>query len=151
MTKHNRSLAQYLETPEPGGLAGLLQQLVYLQTLAPLLTKTLPETLASHCQLANYRQGRLIIAVSNQAIATRLRFILPDLRQQLRKHQAFAGLVGIDFYITKPSPGVQSLSVAVSHERKAPTINTSTPTGEIITDADLRKRWKQLLRHASED
>lgn len=147
MAKYNRSLSQYLETPEAGGLGGLLQHVNYLQQLTPLLNETLPLPLPDHCTLANYRQGRLIIAVSNQAIATRLRFLLPDLRQQLRKHPIFAGLVGIDFYITKPIPNskVSTLTHPVSRQ-PAQLRQISRPSAPIIADEALSKQWQQLLQ-----
>lgn len=151
MTKFNRSVSQYFEAPEAAGLSGLLQHVNYLQTLTPLLMSALPDVIAQHCQLANYRQGRLIISVNNQAMATRLRFILPDLRQQLRKHPAFAGLIGIDFYMAKPLPNHPITKPRQPHYRKQiSTEQISLQSEYIIPDKALQVLWQQLLQHANE-
>ena len=151
MTKFNRSVSEYFEAPEVAGLSGLLQHVNYLQTLTPMLMNALPDVIAQHCQLANYRQGRLIISVSNQAIATRLRFILPDLRQQLRKHPAFAGLIGIDFYMTKPLPNHPIAEPRQQRYRKQIASKQMSLSSDCaIPDKALQVLWQQLLQHINE-
>ncbi len=150
MTKHNRAVAEHLSTPATTGLGGLLQHANYLHALAPKVQHKLPETIAKHCQLANYRQGRLILAVDNQAIATRLRFTLPDLRQQLRQDPDFCGLIGIDFYISKPEQLALLQQTKVPQSRIPRALTTTTDVDNIdIADTNLRTAWVQLLQYAA--
>lgn len=150
MAKYNRAISQCLEQGPTPHLGATLKHVAYLTHLSPIVLQALPADLAKFCQLANYRQGRLILSVSNQGIATKLRFILPSLRQSLRQQKDFAALVGIDFYINKPvAVGLHvpeaKLPVALSKSR------VSHDLLPYIEDASLRASWASLIQNLRSD
>ena len=55
--------------------------------------------LVQHSRVANFRDNCLVIEVDNAAWVTRLRYLLPDLTQQLVKHSALKTLKKIEWYI----------------------------------------------------
>ena len=59
----------------------------------------LPENLQKHCFVVNYRQGVLILHIDAATWGTQLRYLLPDLLQQLRKDKQFAQLSSIEYKV----------------------------------------------------
>lgn len=151
MAKYNCAITQCLEQGHTPNLGATLKHVAYLAQLSPLLLQALPTELAEFCQLANYRQGRLVLSVSNQAIATKLRFILPSLRQSLRQHKDFAALVGIDFYVTKPiAVGLPSAPSVRLPSNSKPKQNLATLLTQ-IDDPALRESWASLVQNLHSD
>lgn len=57
------------------------------------------QTLRTHCQVANLRDGVLVIATDNANWATRLRYLTGNLLAELRKQPEFAGIASIKCYV----------------------------------------------------
>lgn len=64
-------------------LYNIVQHAGLLQSISALVDDWLPENLKKHCQLANYRDGRLILFVDSPAYATLLRMKSPQLAQAM--------------------------------------------------------------------
>ena len=79
------------------------------EQLTHALKKHLPDLLQDHCQVISYQRGCLRIATSNASFATQLRYLLPELRDQLRQQEAWRQLGSIDLIIedNPPTPILQ--------------------------------------------
>jgi hypothetical protein len=73
-----------------------------LQHLADVLGQHMPLEMQSHCQLANYRQGLLVLHVDSSAWSTRLRMMLSQLSRSLHATREFSALKKIDVKV-RPS------------------------------------------------
>ncbi len=74
----------------------LLDKVNKLHDLNIFVKQYLTSPLVDHCQVANLRQGKLVLAVDSPVWATKLRFYLPELLSTLRQQPRFAGLAGIE-------------------------------------------------------
>ena len=124
-------------------LEKILFQAKRLQQLQALLAQLQPE-LSQHCQVANFKDGELILAVSSAAWAMRVRFLAPELLKSLKKN--LPGLTKIQTQITMPLT-----------EKKAepywPKLALSDNTREMlagladtISDEKLKKNLLQLAK-----
>lgn len=105
----------YMRNSIPKSLNSLFEQNTFLNNfqdkslslsqLHLIIMQLLPEQLHAHCQVANYRQGVLIIEVSSASWLTRLRYEQETLMSLLRQ-QHLTGLSSIQYKIT-PSIGEQ--------------------------------------------
>ena len=64
-------------------LNALMPQAKRLLELRRLLRDALPDNLARYCTVANWRQGKLVIFVQNNAIAAKLKLLRPALSKTL--------------------------------------------------------------------
>ena len=55
-----------------------------LARLNHVVRRLLPDDLAAHCQVMNFRDGTLVLGASSAARATQLRFMAPELQSTLR-------------------------------------------------------------------
>jgi hypothetical protein len=65
--------------------ASVLERGRQLARLNDLVQQLLPDDLAAHCQVLNYRDGTLLLAAGSAARATRLRFIASELQSVLQQ------------------------------------------------------------------
>ncbi len=93
---------EILASNQSGTLQLIYAKAAQLTTLNKIWRTQIDETLAQHTQVANYREGCLVIEVSSPVWATRLRYGIPDLLQKLRALNEFAGLTRIEWYV-KPA------------------------------------------------
>ncbi len=66
--------------------AAILKRGRELARLDHTVRRLLPNDLATHCQVVNFRDGTLVITTSSAARATQLRFTVPELQSRLQ-HQ----------------------------------------------------------------
>jgi hypothetical protein len=64
-------------------IAALMPQAERLIELRKILASLLPEPLARHCTVANFKQGRLVVFASNGATAAKLKLMLPSLLERV--------------------------------------------------------------------
>ncbi|KTD34544.1 DUF721 domain-containing protein [Legionella israelensis] len=81
-------------------LVRICQKAFQLEGLQNKLIPLLPENLQPFCQVGSFNKGCLVIITSDAAWASQLRFILPELRDNLRK-QGLYQLSSIDIAITE--------------------------------------------------
>ena len=82
-------------------LQQILQQAQRLQALNELMQQFLQPQMRAHCRVANYQQGSLVLAADNAAVATLLRYDLPNILQKIRQAEGFAGLANIKVHVNK--------------------------------------------------
>ena len=82
-TKPEKTIRSLLNNNN-GQLGQLLKKNQQLETINALVQPLLDEELALHCQVANFREGCLVLQADSAAWATRLRYQIPVLLQALR-------------------------------------------------------------------
>ena len=91
------------------GLGRLLAHARVLDRLDQLLRSVLDPNLSCHCQVADFKNGCLILACSNATFATRIRMISPQLIESFREEGDFR-IEHIDIRIApvnRPQPEVR--------------------------------------------
>lgn len=73
----------------------ILTKVKLLAELDLFLKQVLEPNLATQCQVANLNSDTLVIITKNAAIATTLRFKVPDLLPQLQQHPALKNIYHI--------------------------------------------------------
>jgi len=97
-----------MQTHNPG-LGKLLAHARVLNRLDQILASILDPNLSCHCQVAELRNHRLILACSNATFATRLRMISPQLLDSFREEGDF-GIERMEIRIApvnRPQPEVR--------------------------------------------
>jgi hypothetical protein len=78
---HSKNLDAYLD--QAGGINSLMPQAKRLLELRQILLEALPAPLAEFANVANYRQGKVVIFAANSAIAAKLKLLGPALKERL--------------------------------------------------------------------
>lgn len=130
-------------------LSNTLAFACYLQDLENILKSYLPETFQSHCQIAAFNYGELILRCDSAAWSNRLRFHTNQLLAQLNRHEKFYGLAKIS--IKTETRGL--LLKAHKRPEKAKLIslenkNLLLHTAECEPDTQLAQAIKRLAMHA---
>ncbi len=99
MTKKPEQSVHNILSQGQGPLAYVLAKVEQLRMLSQQVQKLLRPELAQHCQVANLRDGCLILQVDNAAWATQLRFEQTELLSKLRKQPELAGLASIKIQV----------------------------------------------------
>lgn len=102
MTKKPEQSVHTILAKGQGPLGYVLAKVEQLRTLNQQIQTLLRPELAQHCQVANLRDGCLILQVDNAAWATQLRFEQTELLSKLRKQPALAGLASIKIQVRAP-------------------------------------------------
>jgi hypothetical protein len=66
-------------------ISALMPQAERLNELREILASLLPESLARHCSVANFKEGRVVVFAANGATAAKLKLMLPSLLEQLSR------------------------------------------------------------------
>lgn len=126
----------------------LLNQAERIAHLQRLLESQLQPAARAHCHIASWRDGVLLLVVTDGHWATRLRYQQKRLQRQLLALDAFANLNRILFKVQPPLvPGRRT-----GH---GPELSTSAAesirgSAEGITDPKLRAALERLAAHAQE-
>lgn len=85
------------------------------QTLAQMMATTISEQsfikeLLTKIHVSNYENGRLLLLCDDATINVRLRYLLPDLIQALRKENRLSNLVKIDIKTARTMPSIPDAS-----------------------------------------
>ena len=73
----SRNIGAHLDNAE--GIGSLMPQAARLLELRRQLSEILPKPLAKFCEIANYKQGKVVIFAENGAIAAKLAHYRPTL------------------------------------------------------------------------
>jgi hypothetical protein len=121
------------------------QRLAHLQRL---LETQLQPAAREHCHVASWREGTLLLVVTDGHWATRLRYQQKRLQRQLMAFQEFANLTRVLFKVQPATihagPGGQTRDLSV---RAAETISA---TAEGIADPRLRAVLERLAAHGKD-
>ena len=124
-------------------LLGAARRLDHLQKL---LEAALEPAAREHCKVASWRDGTLLLIVSNGHWATRLHYQQRRLLRLLQEQTAFNGLQRILF---KVQPVTGSSSAGARHvELSAAAADSLRTAADGISDPRLREALERLARHA---
>lgn len=118
------------------------QKLAHLQRL---LESQLQPAARQHCHVASWREGTLLLIVTDGHWATRLRYQQKRLQRQLVAFKEFANLTRLQIKVQPATtygglPGqVKDLSLSAAE--------TITATAEGISDSNLRAALERLAAH----
>ncbi|QRR30769.1 DUF721 domain-containing protein [Pseudomonas simiae] len=117
-----------------------------LGRLQRLLETQLQPAAREHCRVASWREGNLLLIVTDGHWATRLRYQQKRLQRQLMVFEEFAGLTRIQFKVQPPTtqPGV----VEHIHDLSPNAAETIQATAEGISNPGLRAALERLAAHA---
>ncbi|MGE7990615.1 DUF721 domain-containing protein [Pseudomonas sp. NPDC089554] len=124
----------------------LLNQAERLAHLQRLLESQLQPAARAHCHLASWRDGTLLLVVTDGHWATRLRYQQKRLQRQLQDLEAFANLQRIQFKVQPPVAPPKPLSNSTALSQNA--AENLRDTAEGITDPKLRAALERLASHA---
>lgn len=127
-------------------LKSLFSQAQQLAQLQRLLDSQLQPAARGHCHVASWREGCLLLIVTDSQWATRLRYQQRRLQRQLLTLEAFRGLTRILFKVQPPmQTGLSSSRTIKLSPAAAESIQTAA---EGIDDPRLRAALERLARHA---
>ncbi|MFC3606592.1 DUF721 domain-containing protein [Stutzerimonas tarimensis] len=129
-------------------LKALFSEAQRLSRLQQLLESQLPPAARTHCRVASWRAGTLLLIVTDGNWATRLRYGQRRLQQGLQSLPEFAGLARIVFKVrpsgkaAAPSRPRPELSPRAAYSLQA--------TAAGIADPQLRAALERLASHAAD-
>lgn len=131
-------------------LSNTLAFAYYLQDLESIIKSYLPEIFQSHCQVAAFNYGELVLRCDSAVWSNKLRFLTKQLLVQLNRHDQFYGLTKITIKadvrgsILKKNKRLAMIKL-MSTENKKLLLHTA----ECETDAQLAQAIKRLAVHAA--
>jgi hypothetical protein len=126
-------------------ILGHAQRLGHLQRL---LESQLQPAAREHCHVASWREGSLLLIVTDGHWATRLRYQQKRLQRQLQMFDEFASLTRILFKVQPPT--VQRGSAGHTMDLSTDAAATIQATADGITDPGLRAALERLAAHAKD-
>ncbi|MBE7376325.1 DciA family protein [Pseudomonas lopnurensis] len=142
-----RAPAALLREAKP--LRALFGEALRLDRLQQLLESQLQPAAREHCRVASWREGSLLLIVTDGHWATRLRYQQRRLQRQLQTFEEFSGLVRIQFKVQPPPPPrhaparTQPLSDSAASSIQA--------AAQDIRDPKLRAALERLAGRAKHD
>ena len=126
-------------------ILGHAQRLGHLQRL---LESQLQPAAREHCHVASWREGSLLLIVTDGHWATRLRYQQKRLQRQLQMFDEFASLTRILFKVQPPT--VQRGAAGHTMDLSTDAAATIQATADGITDPGLRAALERLAAHAKD-
>lgn len=126
-------------------LKALFNQAQRLAQLQRLVESQLQPAAREHCHVASWREGTLLLIVTDGHWATRLRYQQKRLQRQLQQLELFASLTRILFKV-QPVAGVPRKSGHVMDISSKSAENIQA-TAEGISDPNLRAALERLASH----
>jgi len=136
------NLIQQLKAGNNDNLRHIMSRVKLLQRLQLSIEKYLEPTQKLHVHVANYRQGCLVLQTANAAIATKLRFQIPQLLQSLRQDEQLPGLANIKIIVRPESKHSVPTANPARLSQKASEVLKQT--ADIISDPKLRHALEKL-------
>lgn len=140
-----RAPAALLRETKP--LRALFGQAQRLDRLQHLLDSQLQPAAREHCHVASWREGCLLLIVTDGHWATRLRYQQRRLQRQLLTLEEFRGLTRILYKVQPPDPPRHQVGPAPELSRRAAENIQQTAQG--ISDPKLRAALERLASHAT--
>ena len=138
-----RAPAVLLREAKP--LKALFSQAQRLAHLQRLLESQLQPAAREHCHVAAWREGNLLLVITDGHWATRLRYQQKRLQRDLLMLEAFAGLTRIQFKVQpEVAPRPANTRAFDLSSRSAENIQE---TAQGITDPKLRAALERLAAH----
>jgi len=140
-----RASAALIREAKP--LKALFNQAQRLDRLQRLVESELQPAAREHCHVASWREGSLLLIVTDGHWATRLRYQQKRLLRQLQTFDEFAGLNKILFKVRPPATPPRAPANPI-HLSTA-SAQSLQETAEGIRDPNLRAALERLASHAS--
>jgi hypothetical protein len=122
-------------------ISALMPQAERLIDLRELLSSVLPASLARHCSVANFKQGRVVIFASNGATAAKLKLMLPALLEQLSGRAR--EVTGLEVLVQAPTSEPQPIEKSAKMTLKA--ISELTGLYEQLSDSELKNALARIV------
>jgi hypothetical protein len=126
-------------------LKALFNQAQRLDQLQHLLESQLQPAAREHCHVASWREGCLVLIVTDGHWATRLRYQQKRLLRQLQTCEEFANLTKILFKVQPPTAQRRAPGRTISLSSKA--AENIQASAEGIEHAPLRAALERLAKH----
>jgi hypothetical protein len=126
-------------------LRALVDQAGRLDLLQRLVEEQLQPAAREHCKAAAYREGCLLLVISDGHWATRLRYQQRRLLRQLQMNETFTGLERIVFKVQPVAPIAAGLAPPEKLSTNAADALRSAASG--IENPALRSALERLARH----
>jgi hypothetical protein len=130
-------------------LKALFNQAQRIDRLQHLLESQLQPAAREHCHVASWREGCLLLIVTDGHWATRLRYQQRRLLRQLQTLEEFATLTKILFKVQPPTAQRRAPGRTISLSSSAAENIQATADG--ITDPKLRAALERLAKHGQPD
>lgn len=131
---------------EARSLHSLLDEAQRLSRLQQLLDELLEPIAREHCRIAVWKEGKLLLIVSDGHWATRLRYQEKRLLRQLQSQAEFSGLQRITIKVRPPAAPAQAAGHQPSLSPNA--ARAIQDSAEAISDPKLRAALERLASHA---
>lgn len=118
-------------------LVEICQRNIQLEELNVKLHAYLPAPLNTHCQIGSFNKGCLVIVVNDAAWASQLRYMLPELRDKLRKEAGIYQLSSINISIIPEISSQQST-------KKIETPKLSAKARAVIMESEKQCSYQPL-------
>ncbi|MFJ4142202.1 DUF721 domain-containing protein [Pseudomonas sp. NPDC089734] len=138
-----RTPAVLLRDAKP--LKAIFRHAERLSHLQRLLESQLQPAAQEHCHVASWREGSLVLIVTDGHWATRLRYQQKRLQRQLVAFDEFANLTRILFKVQPPT--VQQGAAGHTIDLSSAAAENIQATAEGITDPKLRAALERLASH----
>lgn len=145
--KYEKKPIDFLERDFAGSLTGLIHKTQQLQQLNHAWKSCIDPTLAEHTQVANLRNGCLIIEVESSAWATRLRFAIPEIQKRLQTSSELRNLKNIEWYIQPAENTTRPIKQHAPLQLSENNAQLIEDTAAHITNKKLRDVLQQLAKH----
>lgn len=147
-TKDTKTTHDLLSSPNRG-LSAIYTKVKRLKEIEEALQKYLPKALKHQCQVANKSLGKLVLISKNGAIATELRFFVPDL---LRKCERDPQLNDIKQIECKVQP--VETPPANTDKKKLQLLSPATAQmvleiADTMDDPKLKNSLQRIAKHVS--
>lgn len=151
-TSSKQAIAAILQNDN---LARLVARAKLLQKISVPFKKVIDKQLALHCYIDNYHNGCLFLIVDNNAWATRVRYTIPNLLQQLKKTPEFTILREINCQVRlknpeEPSPKNMPLILRKQNSKLKLSVHNAKlikTVAQGITDKKLKAALERLAKH----
>ncbi|MCU1717612.1 DUF721 domain-containing protein [Pseudomonas sp. 5P_3.1_Bac2] len=138
-----RAPAALLREVKP--LKTLFNQAQRIERLQQLVASQLQPAAREHCLVASWREGCLLLIITDGHWATRLRYQQKRLLKQLQALEEFATLTKILFKVQPPTVEMRAASRTISLSSSA--AENIQATAEGITDPKLKAALERLAKH----
>ena len=145
--KKSFAIRDLLSTQADAQLKPLLIKAAQIDALNNAILQHLPKTLAKHCRVINFAQGKLTLAVDNSSIATKLRFQLPELLSYLRSQPPFAGITSIHHLLQPAELVTPQRAKPPAKKLGKEAIEALQTCAEHSADPELQQQLRIFLEH----
>ncbi len=140
---------------QSSSLGELLKKVFQYNQLELNLEDFIAPEVASHVQLGAYQKGILILLADSGSWATKLNYMIPELREKLRQHKHWAGLKNITIKVAPHIAIKTQASQAVPTSSRCIPISTASQesliqAANLLSDSKESAALKKILLKLAE-